>query len=119
MPIEITAGTKRVVIEYQTSPEAEALQWLVPAQTADKTSPFLFTQSQAILARSWLPIQDSPGVRFTYRAEVSVPQGLLALMSAANPTTTNNTGSYQLDMKQRIPAYLMVLGNLGLSTTLP
>ena len=109
LTIEITGATKRVVIEYQTSPAAEALQWLVPAQTADKTSPFLFTQSQAILARSWLPIQDSPGVRFTYRAEVSVPQGLLALMSAANPTTTNNSGIYQFEMKQPIPAYLMAL----------
>lgn len=78
-------------------------------QTADKTDPFLFTQSQAILARSWIPIQDSPGIRFTYTAEVSVPPGLLALMSAENPTTTNDSRVYSFEMKQPIPAYLLAL----------
>lgn len=107
--IEIKPGTKTILIEYQTSPEAEALQWLEPQQTAGKKSPFLFTQSQAILARSWVPCQDSPGVRFTYDAEVTVPKDLLALMSASNPMEKNASGKYTFEMKQPIPAYLLAL----------
>lgn len=100
---------QQINIYYQTSPQAEALQWLEPVQTSGKQQPFLFTQSQAILARSWIPIQDSPGIRFTYQADVKVPAGLLALMSAENPKKKNETGQYHFDMDQPIPAYLMAL----------
>ena len=72
--------------------------------------PFLFTQSQAILARTWIPCQDRPGVRFTYNAKVQVPEGMLALMSASNPTQKSATGSYEFTMPQPIPSYLMALG---------
>ncbi len=109
LTIAITPGTKQVAVEYQTSNEAEALQWLAPVQTADQLGPFLFTQSQAILARSWVPIQDSPGIRFTYNADVKVPVGMLALMSAENPTVKNDTGEYLFKMEQPIPAYLLAL----------
>lgn len=108
--IEITPDTKKVAIEYSTSPEAEALQWLNPMQTAGKNHPFLFTQSQAILARTWVPVQDSPGIRFTYTADVTVPKDLLALMSADNPRAKNETGTYHFTMNQPIPAYLLALG---------
>ena len=107
--IDITPDTKTVNVTYESSPSAEAVQWLNPAQTADKKQPFLFTQSQAILARSWIPIQDSPGIRFTYNAEVTVPKDLIALMSARNPTEKNESGVYTFEMKQPIPAYLMAL----------
>ncbi len=109
LTIPITPVTQKVQIHYQTTAGAEALQWLNPIQTADKTDPFLFTQSQAILARSWIPIQDSPGIRFTYSARVTVPPGLMALMSAENPTQTNENGEYTFQMNQPIPAYLMAL----------
>lgn len=109
LTIDITPETKQVVIAYETSENAEALQWLEPSQTTDKVYPFLFTQSQAILARSWIPIQDSPGIRFTYDAKVQVPKNLLALMSASNPADKNENGVYQFEMKQAIPAYLMAL----------
>ena len=109
LEIPIMPATGKVAIQYTTSPGAEALQWLSPQQTADKEYPFLFTQSQAILARSWVPIQDSPGIRFTYNAEVKVPAGLMALMSAENPTTTSDDGVYRFQMKQPIPAYLLAL----------
>ncbi|MEQ8927284.1 MAG: M1 family metallopeptidase [Fulvivirga sp.] len=109
LEIKIAPETTTVAIHYSTSPGAEALQWLDPVQTADKNSPFLFTQSQAILARSWVPVQDSPGIRFTYEAEVTVPKGLMALMSAENPTETNETGVYTFKMDQAIPAYLLAL----------
>lgn len=107
--VSITPATTAVSIRYRTAPEAAALQWLTPAQTAGREQPFLFTQSQAILARTWLPCQDSPGVRFTYEAWVRVPARLLALMSAQNPQTLNAQGEYHFRMTQPIPAYLMAL----------
>ena len=114
LEISIKPNTKSVTITYNTTPESEALQWLTPQQTADKTNPFLFTQSQAILARTWLPSMDGPGVRFTYNAEVVVPKGLMALMSADNPKFKNDNGKYQFTMNQPIPSYLFALavGNL-------
>lgn len=109
LAVLIKPGTKVVNIQYETSPDAEALQWLNAQQTAGKKFPFLFTQSQAILARSWVPCQDSPGIRFTYDAEVTVPKDLLALMSASNPKEKNNTGTYRFEMKQPISSYLLAL----------
>ena len=106
--IVLPAGATAVRIAYRTAPTAAALQWLAPAQTAG-TQPFLFTQSQAILARTWLPCHDSPGLRFTYEATVRVPAHLLALMSAENPQQLSPSGEYHFRMAQPIPAYLMAL----------
>jgi len=103
LEVAITPASKQVAIEYSTSPQAEALLWV----EGDK--PFLFTQSQAILGRTWIPCQDSPGVRITYNATVKVPQGLLALMSAENPKEKDTTGVYTFKMDQAIPSYLMAL----------
>lgn len=107
--VTIKPDTKKVTIKYKTSPDAAALQWLNPQQTAGKKHPFLFTQSQAILARTWIPIQDSPGIRITYNAKVKVPKELLAVMSAENPVQKNANGEYTFEMKQPIPSYLMAL----------
>lgn len=109
LAIAITPETKQVSIDYQTTEGAEALQWLNAQQTAGKEKPFLFTQSQAILARTWIPCQDSPGVRYTYEATVTVPSGLLAVMSASNPVNIDSSGVYSFQMNQPIPSYLMAL----------
>lgn len=109
LEIEVSDTTKTVSIRYQTSKGAEALQWLAPQQTAGKQHPFLFTQSQAILARTWIPCQDSPGIRYTYEATVKVPSHLMAVMSATNPTELDSAGVYHFEMKQPIPSYLMAL----------
>jgi leukotriene-A4 hydrolase len=109
LAVLIKPDTKKVSIHYQTSKGAEALQWLDAQQTAGKKFPFLFTQSQAILARSWVPCQDSPNLRFTYDADVTVPKDLIALMSASNPQTKNESGEYHFEMKQPIPSYLLAL----------
>ncbi|MFY8137298.1 MAG: M1 family metallopeptidase [Flavobacteriales bacterium] len=101
--VEITPTSKQVSISYRTPQGAEALLWV------DGESPFLFTQSQAILGRTWLPCQDSPGLRITYDAQVTVPKNLMALMSAENPTKKNDTGVYSFKMDQPIPSYLMAL----------
>lgn len=107
--IPIDAHTSRVTIFYKTGTDARALQWLTPAQTMDKKHPFLYTQSESIYARSWIPAPDGPGIRFTYTARVTVPKGLLALMSAENPQQVNDSGVYHFKMDTPVPAYLMAL----------
>jgi aminopeptidase N len=103
------APTDCVAIAYRTGPDARALLWVDPAGTTDKRAPMLFTQSQAIEARTWIPLQDTPGVRFTYDAKITVPDGLWAVMSAENPQHKPGDGVWQFRMPQPIPSYLMAL----------
>lgn len=103
LAVPISPQSQKVSVEYTTSPDAAAFLWV------EGDNPFLFTQSQAILARTWVPCQDSPGVRFTYSADVEVPSNLMALMSAVNPTEKSNDGHYHFDMAQPIPSYLLAL----------
>lgn len=109
LAIPLNRDTRHVRISYVTDPSAAALQWLAPELTTGKQHPFLLTQSQAINARSWVPIQDGPGMRFTYEATVQVPKELLAIMSAENPTEKSVDGRYHFNMEQPIPAYLLAL----------
>jgi leukotriene-A4 hydrolase len=109
LTIPVKPDTKSVTIHYASSPDAAAVQWLSPEQTAGGRHPFLFTQSQAILARTWVPCQDSPGIRMTYEATVRVPKGLIAIMSAENATEVSADGVYRFRMPQPIPSYLLAL----------
>lgn len=109
LSISLKPETKQVKIFYRSTKNATALQWLEPAQTFGKKEPFLYTQSESIHARSWIPVQDGPGVRYTYNAKVKVPKGLMALMSAENPQALSDDGIYNFKMDMPIPAYLMAL----------
>lgn len=109
LTVTIDKDTKYINIYYQTTAKSEALDWLSPELTSGKKHPFLYTQSQAVLARTWIPLQDTPMNRITYSADVKVPAELLAIMSAENPTKKNTTGEYSFKMKQRIPSYLIAL----------
>ncbi|MGK0365640.1 MAG: leukotriene-A4 hydrolase, partial [Saprospiraceae bacterium] len=110
LKIKIKPSDKIVTIYYATIPGKDvALDWIDAELTADKKLPFMFTQGQAILTRSWLPCQDSPGIRITYNAEITVPKGFLAVMSAENPQAKNETGVYTFKMEQAIPPYLVAL----------
>ncbi|RKR09607.1 leukotriene A4 hydrolase-like protein [Flavobacterium sp. 90] len=107
--ITIEPNTTKVNIYYSTTKDAVALQWLTPAQTADKKKPFVFSQGESIWSRTWIPCQDSPGIRFTYNAKVTVPKDLLAVMSAVNPQKKNDTGVYTFKQDKAIPSYLMAI----------
>ncbi len=102
-------------ISYETSPEASALQWLTPQQTSSGQRPFLFTQSQAVHARSWIPCADSPGARLSYDAVVHVPPGIGVVMSAEHLAHEPARGIFRFRMAQPIPPYLLALaaGELG------
>ena len=109
LTIDVPAAADSVLISYQTSPKASGVQWLTPEQTAGKKHPFLFTQAQAIHARSFIPLQDSPQVRMTYEATIRTPKALLAVMSASNDPKSQRDGIYEFSMPQPIPSYLIAL----------
>jgi leukotriene-A4 hydrolase len=111
LTVEITPTAMQVRIWYQTSATASALQWLDPSRTAGKKQPFLFTQSQAIHARSWIPLHDSPGARVSYTATIRVPAGLKALMAAESRVEPAQAakGTFRFVSPQSIPPYLVAL----------
>jgi leukotriene A-4 hydrolase/aminopeptidase len=109
LTIEIPPYVTNATIQYETSPTASGVQWLDPAQTAGKKHPYVFTQSQAIHARSWIPLQDSPGARLTYTATIRTPKGLRAVMSAEQDSANSTDGEYKFNMEEKIPPYLIAL----------
>lgn len=100
-------------IDYSSQPQASGLQWLTPAQTNGKKLPYLFSQSESVHARSWIPLQDSPQVRVTYDATIRVPQGLVAVMSAAHGPVSKPDAkgmvAYRFEMHEAIPSYLIAI----------
>ncbi|MGB7739353.1 MAG: M1 family aminopeptidase/hydrolase, partial [Steroidobacteraceae bacterium] len=108
--IAMPRDAARVRITYATSPQASGLQWLQPSQTVGKRSPFLFSQAQALHARSMAPLQDTPWIRATYSATLRVPDGLVAVM-AAEGDSGNRRGqtTFRFRMPQPIPSYLLAL----------
>lgn len=108
--VNADAQPAKVRIWYRTAPTAPALQWLTPAQTMSGKRPFMFSQSETIDARSWVPLQDTPSVRFTYSARIDAPRGLRVVMSAAGDPKATGKGGWRFDMPQPIPSYLLAIG---------
>jgi leukotriene A-4 hydrolase/aminopeptidase len=107
--VAVPAGADRIRISYASAPSARGLQWLSPEQTSGKKHPFLFSQAQAIQARSFIPIQDTPGVRVTYDATIRVPDGLVAIMAAERKSGEKGGGVFRFHMPQPIPSYLIAI----------
>jgi leukotriene-A4 hydrolase len=125
LTVGVPRGARKIVIRYRTSPEAGALQWLTPEQTAGKRHPFLFSQGQAILTRTWIPTQDSPGIRQSYDARITVPAELTAVMSADMLTPQGEPAqggrSFRFRLETPVPPYLIALavGDLAFRATGP
>ena len=109
LTVQVPERNATVRIAYKTSPEASGLQWLAPSMTEGKKQPFMFSQSQQIHARSWVPLQDTTQVRFTYSAHVTAPNNAMVLMSADNDPDAARDGDYSFTMPQAIPSYLMAI----------
>ena len=113
LTVELPAGATGLVVTYRTSPDASALQWLAPEQTSGGEHPFLFSQCQAIHARSVVPLQDTPRARVTYQATLEAPEPLRAVMAAAmdgpGPGSAPGTRAWRFHMPQPIPPYLLAL----------
>jgi len=111
----------QVRIVYTTVPTASGLQWLTPEQTADKKAPFMFSQSESIHARSWVPLQDSPAIRFTYDAHVTAPKDIRVVMSALNDANHPLDGDFKFSQPHPIPSYLLAIaaGDIAAKETGP
>ncbi len=115
-PLSIAIGPgaerRRITIQYSASPDAEALQWLDPQQTAGKVHRFLFSQGQAILNRTWIPTQDSPGIRQTWRARITAPKPLTVVMSGlrqGEPEDLGDRRAFTYAMDKPVAPYLIAI----------
>ena len=109
LAIQAPQRPAKLRVTYRTSPGASGLQWLEPSMTEGGQLPFMFSQSQQIHARSWVPLQDTPQVRYTYSARVRTRPDVMVLMSADNDPAAARDGDYSFQMPQRIPSYLMAI----------
>ena len=115
LPAFRTGEAQKIVVAYATRPDASALQWLTPQQTAGGQKPYLFSQGQAILTRTWIPTQDSPGIRQTYSARIAAPSDLTVVMSAEHLTPNGEAAgagmkAWRFKLDQPIPPYLIAIG---------
>jgi leukotriene-A4 hydrolase len=112
LSIGLRPDTRRIVIRYRSAPDSGALQWLTPQQTVGKKAPFLFSQGQAIENRSWIPTQDSPGIRQSWEATIRVPAGMTAVMSAprsAEPITQGGESVFSFRMNHSVAPYMIAI----------
>ncbi|MDB5737996.1 MAG: aminopeptidase, partial [Sphingomonas bacterium] len=113
--LTVWIGTaRRIIIHYSSGPDAGALQWLPPSLTAGKKKPYLFSQGESINNRSWIPTQDSPGIRQSWSARITVPADLVAVMSADRLTpkgdpVKNGRHAFRFAMDKPVPPYLIAL----------
>jgi aminopeptidase N len=112
LTIALRPDTSRLVIKYKSAPDSDSLQWLTPEQTAGKKYPFLFSQGESIFNRSWIPTQDSPGIRQSWEAKITVPKPLTAVMSAPSagaPVSNGDTTTFSFAMEHPVAPYLIAI----------
>ncbi len=114
-PLHVRIGAaRRIRIRYKSAPQAAALQWLEPAQTVGGRHPYLFSQGQAILNRTWIPTQDSPGIRQTWEARITAPEPLKVVMSGERLTPEgeaagNGRRAFRFRMDHPVAPYLIAI----------
>ena len=108
----------RLSIKVNTTEQCTALQWLTPAQTANRKHPYMFSQCQAIHARSLFPCQDTPDAKSTYefllRSHLPVlasglPTGARDFKPGLNQTP--GTMLYSFSQKVPMPSYLFAIAS--------
>lgn len=112
LTIALRGDTANIVIRYKSAADSSALQWLAPTQTAGKHYPFLFSQGESIANRSWIPTQDSPGIRQSWEARIRVPAPLTAVMSAkavARRQSDGNARIFKYQMDHPVAPYLIAI----------
>jgi aminopeptidase N len=112
LTIALRPDTTGLVIKYKSAPDSDSLQWLTPEQTAGKKYPFLFSQGESIFNRSWIPTQDSPGIRQSWEAKITVPKPLTAVMSAPSagaPVDNGDTTTFSFKMEHPVAPYLIAI----------
>jgi leukotriene-A4 hydrolase len=107
--ITLPLQAARLRIDYRTAPTASALQWLAPAQTLSGKWPMLYNQPAPGTARSWVPLQDTPAVRFTYTARIDAPAGLRVLMKGDGEAGASGAGGWRFTMPQPIPSGMLAI----------
>ncbi|MFT5581126.1 MAG: leukotriene-A4 hydrolase [Psychromonas sp.] len=109
LTVDVEKTTEYINIYYSTSPDSEALDWLPASITDSKKFPFMYSQGQAVLTRSWIPTQDTPANRITYSANIKVPEGITCVMGARLVSAKSKEGIYKFEMDQPIPCYLIAI----------
>ena len=108
-----------VSIDVATTSSCTALQWLTPAQTSNKKHPYMFSQCQAIHARSIFPCQDTPDVKAPFSFNIKSPLPVIAsgLANDSNPTSPSSQAQlYKFDQPIPIPSYLFALASGDIAT---
>ena len=104
LTVRVPRGARGVGVRFETSAGCTAVQFLAPEQTAGGEHPYLFSQCQAIHARSLLPCQDAPSVKSTYAAVVLAPEPLTAVMSAVSVEEPRDYRVMVARARQRVPS---------------
>ncbi|MDZ4306731.1 M1 family metallopeptidase [Allopontixanthobacter sp.] len=112
-PVTVTIGDTRQITVIYSAANAEALQWLTPQQTAGGEHPYLLSQGQPTLNRSWIPTQDSPGIRQTWEARITAPEPLTVVMSGLTSGEPEAAGegkrAFTFTMDKPVAPYLIAI----------
>ncbi|KAK8255833.1 putative leukotriene A-4 hydrolase like protein [Phyllosticta capitalensis] len=121
LSIKLNKGVEKnkqveVDIALSTTDKCTALQWMTPEQTSNKKHPYMFSQCQAIHARSIFPCQDTPDVKSTVDFNIRSP---LPVLASGLPTGSSDfqhadkespaTLLYSFKQQIPIPSYLFAV----------